>query len=471
MTVTRDMSWSQWVWIGIAVAISAFWLWINYCLFPLSSWNDIRLVPTFMAAAGEAVYTLPGNGVLTTWMYGPVPLWLWSPALLGNSAISALLIADFLNIAITVAAIALTCAYWPVPGISRTSRWLAFAAVIVVWPDHAWQFLQADNLAIALALAAQLLLITSTRGNASSRRGWLAALATAAALGCKQTTLGILVAQLVWLACEHDCKVALRHLVRTLLCGGVLAAIAIWQFGFSELWFGIVKTAAQLPWVEQPWSRLAALTPILVVQWSLPVLVAILIGKSLFTTSHPLRLPVIAWLFCLPLNLAGLLSTGGSTNNLHGFQLLAAPLLLVVLAAVSKRTPRFYRALAVVFVLGIFCLRISHERIVSIRPALSKVREAMALQTAYHQQIWLPWNPLVTYFGDGAFYHAEDGIYVRFITGPPVSLAQARAHLPPHFHLMAFPGEMMQWDVASKLAPPDHRTRQFGEWFIIEWAQ
>lgn len=53
-----------WVVAGCAVV----WLWIQYCRFPLSAWNDVRLVPVFMMMAGEPVYTLPGEGVLTTWM-------------------------------------------------------------------------------------------------------------------------------------------------------------------------------------------------------------------------------------------------------------------------------------------------------------------------------------------------------------------------------------------------------------------
>ena len=123
----------HWVWTGLAVAIAVVWLWINFCRFPASSWNDIRLAPVFMAAAGESVYTLPGAGVITTWMYGPVPLWLWSPALLGSSALSAIMIADFVNIMITLVAIALTCSgdqpHHALTGFRRNHRSLARSCI------------------------------------------------------------------------------------------------------------------------------------------------------------------------------------------------------------------------------------------------------------------------------------------------------------------------------------------------------
>ncbi len=460
----------HWAWTGLAVAVAAIWLWINFCRFPFSSWNDIRLVPVFMAAAGEPVYTLPGAGVITTWMYGPVPLWLWSAALLGTSAISAILIADSINIIITIIAIALTCAYWPVKGINQPTRWLAFAATIAVWPDHAFRFLQADNLAVALGLMAHLLLLTASPTNAN-RRGWLAAGATAIALGCKQTSMGILIAQVIWLTCEYDYKIALVHLARTLALGAILAGIAIWQFGFAELWFGVIGIASHLPGAEHPWQRLHSLGPILAVQWGVPIIAMLIIGKPLFTSPHPLKLPLLAWLCSLPLGIIGLLTIGGSTNNLQGFHLLAAPVLLVTLTAISNRSRAFYRPLTCAFVVTIICLRVQHAELTPLRPALFKIKEAATIQAHFPEQVWLPWSPLVSYYAEGRFYHSEDGLYVRFITGNPVSLEQATAHLPSRFRAMAFPGKDMQWGVARKLAQPNQRQWELGEWLIIEWAR
>ncbi len=77
---------------------------------------------------------------------------------------------------------------------------------------------------------------------------------------------------------------------------------------------------------------------------------------------------------------------------------------------------------------------------------------------------------MVTYFGDHRFYHAEDGLYVRFITDHPVSVTQARAHLPEHLHAMAFPNAKMQWGVAVKLAQSDHLMWQYDSWEILQWT-
>lgn len=420
--------------LGLAVLASLLWLWINFCRFPDYAWNDIRLLPVFMAASGESVYSLPGSGVLTTWMYGPIPIWLWSPALWGQSAISALLIADGTNIAISVAAIALTCAYWPVAKITRGTRWLALAGAIAIWPDHTFRFLQADNIAIACALIGNLLLVTASDQN-RDRRLWIVAATTAVALGCKQNALGILVAQSLWLAGEYDRKIACSFLIRSLLVGTLLASIAIWQFGFAELWFGIVTIAAQLPSTEDPAQRMLDITPQLIVHWGLPLIAGIVIGKKVLIGSHPLRLPFLAFLCSLPLGMIGLLSTGGSLNNLQGLHLILIPLILVALHHSIPYLKHFHRPLTCALIIGCLSLRVLHSDHAPILPNLRNVETATALQEAYPHQLWLPWNPLVSYFVEDRFYHSEDGIYVRFITGHSVSLTQAKAYLPDEMQI------------------------------------
>jgi len=232
-----------------------------------------------------------------------------------------------------------------------------------------------------------------------------------------------------------------------------------------------VEIASHLPWFEQVWERFHAPSLILAVQWGAPILTMILIGKPLFNSSHSLRLPFIAWACSLPLGIIGLLSIGGSTNNLQGFHLLAAPLLLVSLTAISTRIGNFYRPLTRAFVVVILCLRVQHAELTPVRPALFKIKEAIAIQAHFPEQVWLPWSPLVSYYAEGNFYHSEDGLYVRFITGNPVSLKQAMTHLPPRFRAMAFPGKEMQWGVAQNLAKPNQRQWELGEWLIIEWPE
>lgn len=456
------------VYIGIAVAAATGWLWICYCRFPGSPWNDIRLVPAFMAAAGEPVYTLPGQGILTTWMYGPVPLWLAWPVTFAPDAISAILSAGALNLGLTVLAITLTCWTWPAPQGGRAERWLALAASIAIWPEPAFRFLQADNPAVALGLISNLLLIIGGKSDRYAWRLWLAAAATAAALGCKQTSLGLPVAQILWLGFARGRPLALTYFFRGLVASLLLAAAGIFQFGFRALWFGLVSIPAALPLTETMEIRLRENFPHLILQIVLPLAAVWLMRRAAFREVGPLGLPVLSWLFSLPAGLFGLMSSGGSHNSLQGLQLVA-PALLVLLCrhfqlGLGRRLP-----LAAVAITLVVLMRILAADDTPMRPDTANLRTAAAIQAELPGQVWLPWNPLVSYYAERRFYHAEDGIAVRFITGHPVSITQARAGLPPRFHAIALPSPHMQSGPAAKLAREPRSTYRLGNWIVWTW--
>ena len=89
------------------------WLWVCWCRFPASAWNDIRLAPAFMLRFGPTPYPSLAEGPVTTWIYGPVPLLLNLPATLAPTAALALLIAGAINIALAVGPAALVLAVGP----------------------------------------------------------------------------------------------------------------------------------------------------------------------------------------------------------------------------------------------------------------------------------------------------------------------------------------------------------------------
>jgi hypothetical protein len=454
--------------IGIAITAAVSWLWICYCRFPGSPWNDIRLVPAFMAAAGEPVYSLPGQGILTTWMYGPVPLWLAWPVTLAPDAVSALLVAGALNLGLTVVAIALTCFGWPGAKAESADRWLALAATLALWPEPAFRFLQADNPAVAFGLIANLLLITADKGDRCSWRLWLAAASTAAALGCKQTSLGLPLAQIIWLVFAQGRPAALAHLARGFVAVSLLATAAILQFGFKALWFGVVTLPAGLPWAEDLGGRLRENAPHLVLQLGLPLATLLLLKRTTPSPASSLGLPILSWLCALPAGLLGLLSSGGSHNSLQAFALFA-PAGFVLLGSQLQLSAGRRLTLATAAIGMTVMMRILAADDAPLRPDTVNLRIATALQAELPGQVWLPWNPLVSYYAEHRFYHAEDGISVRFITGHPVPLAQARAGMPPHFHAIAVPSPNMQSGPASKLIRNPVSIRRLGQWIIWTW--
>lgn len=427
----------------------------------------MRLTPVFMAAQGVPVYTLPGSGVLTTWIYGPAPLWLWSPCVFARDAISALLIGGAINTALTLAAITLTCLLWPCAGATRPIRLLAVALACALWPEASWRFLQADNVVIACGLLANLALASA----AANQRwtSWIAAAATALALASKQNAVGLLAGQLLWLWQARGGRAAADHAVRTMAIGGLLAAVAAMQFGLRELWFGVITVPSRLPWADDLAQRARFILPFVVQQWVVPGALLWIFGRRLLALSPALGLVIACWGATLPLGVAGAFSTGGTVNHLHGLQLLIPAALVALLAWASAHLPRLL-ALGSLLACAIVAGQISQAASVPLRPAT--VREELAIHLARRSPgaVWLPWAPLVTYFGEGRFDHVEDGIYVRFITGYSVPLTQMREHLPPRFSSMILPAGNADWGQAIKFAPASSKMWEIGGWRIVQWT-
>ena len=223
----------------VTVAVLAVVVWLAACwgAFNGSSWNDVRLAPVFGLKLEGAIYGGPA-GAPNTWMYGPLPVWSMWPATWAGNPASALGVAGFLNIATTLAAIAAVCAWTPLPGlrVRPVHRGLAALLAIALWPRATWQFIQADNLAIACGLVANLVLMRS-RGTTG---GWIAALLATAGLLCKQTAIAVPAAQLVWLGLTLGWRPAGEHLVRLAGAGAVWLMVAFAAEDPAALWFTLI---------------------------------------------------------------------------------------------------------------------------------------------------------------------------------------------------------------------------------------
>jgi hypothetical protein len=278
--------------------------------------------------------------------------------------------------------------------------------------------------------------------------------------------VGLPAAQLLWVWHLHGARRAGAQLVRTGVAGVVFGALAVQQFGLRELWFSAVTVPSRLPWADDLGQRAVEIWPYVTAQWVLPAAVLLALRRQLREFAPSLRLPVYAWICTLPLGIAGMLTSGGSHNHLQGFQLLSPAALVAVLAA-ARSWSSLAPVLAGVAGLVIGCGKIAVADHAPLQPNLRTVHAASMLQREQPGAVWLPWSPLVTYFAEGRFDHTEDGIYVRFITGHPVSLTHARAHLPPRLRVIMLP--TASWGVAELLAPQSSREGKIAHWRVLHW--
>lgn len=445
------------------LVLGVLWLWLALCRFTGSAWNDIRLVPAFMFAHGEPIYPAPGTGVISTWMYGPVPLALLWPATLMPSISGALLAAGGLNIALAVGTLIVGCATWPAPAARTGERLAAFSAALLLWPESSYRYLQADNAAVFFGLVSLGLLARFPAGTAPGWAAWGSAAAAVTALACKQVAVGPIFATVIWLGLARAWRTAGLQVVRLATVGAAVGVTALVIADPAGLWLLLVKVPRGLPWVADAGARLRELAPGIAVAAGLPLLWLVVRRPGWTSRGTPGQLAAIAWLACLPLGILAAFKTGGSINSFHGYQLILPALLLDLATHRMRRTAMF------LVTAGLFAFSAWPTRLGPWRPALGLAEQAVELARTEPARLWFPWHPLASWYAEREFHHAEDGMYARFMAGQPLGFPHVRSRLPKDFRGVALPVGFSDWGIASSLIPPDTVATEEGAWQVWRW--
>lgn len=454
-----------WLAVWIAAAVLSVWLWSRICRFPSIPWNDMRLAPSVAFAQGLPIYSTASAGPVGTWMYGPLPVLFFWPASWAHNAADALLIAAGLNVALTLVPLALVCFMWPATEgetPSRLGRASAFVLCLALWPELHYSVHFSDNLAVACGLIGNLILVRAT----GARARWVAAAIATAALACKQITLGIPLAQIIWLAVTTGRQEAVRHALRCVASGVVIAALAIAIFGGEALWFSLVKVPGGIGWAPDPVERVLGNIPGLALLVGAPAAIMLVFRQ---TFARPvLLLPAIAWMCTLPLGFAGMLKLGGHVNSIHGFVLWLPAMLAHALTTRAWEPRRHVWALAGAgAALAISTGRVLTESDFPLRPNVAAYRQAERIAAASPRALWFPLHPLVTLYSDHRYYHDEDGLWTHLRAKQPVGPEQMAAHLPPAMRSIVIHNAWPNWSlVAHRMLPPESHHVDVGYWTV-----
>jgi hypothetical protein len=457
------------LWVGIAVAsaLLALWLWSRICRFPTIAWNDMRLAPSIALAQGLPVYASATEGVISTWMYGPLPLLFFYPVSWVRTAGDAMMVGALMNMALTLVPISCVVWLWPAgQGVAKkhVPAIVALLLTVAMWPELHYSVHFSDNLAIACGLLGNLILIRADRGVDY----WLAAAVAVAALGCKQISLGIPLAQILFLSVSQGAQAGALHAIRCLVVGAAIGCLAIAKFGWDGLWFTLVEIPKSLVWSDQT-QRLQMVSSQLILHIGVPVLV---IGFCRRAFLRPeLLLPSLAWICSLPLGLAALLKTGGWINSLYSFQLWLPAVLSVAFngAGRTRFAPSVYAA-ALAIVGASTLSRITREPRLDLKPQLQAYREAEGIAALNRNAVWFPLQPTITLYSERRHYHDEDGFYIRQKAKKEAGINQIVSGLPPHLSVLAFRHDWADWGIARRMLAPNARrvdTESWQLWFNV----
>ena len=446
-------------------------LWMSLCFFPVSGWNNIRLEPSFMLRFGPTPYPGLDGGPITTWIYGPVPLFINWPATFAADSATALLIAGIINLLIAVGPVVLVL-FASLPSRQETTptdRTWALLVCLTLWPNSGLQYIQADNTAVAFGLIANFLLLRSRD------REWVhllpAAFCASLSVWSKQTALGLIIAQIIWLTFASSPRAAIRYALACAACGLSLGGIFVAWFGFDGLWLNLVRLPARIPFWPDALARSAGLWAHLAGYVLIPAVMLVVARRVVWKRDSPWLLPVLTWLCLLPSGLISIFKIGGTANSLNSFLYLLPTAALALVAMVRQCKSSMVAALLLpAGVATVVLVQIGLSPTRSLLPVTSHLRQADYLARQFPGQIYFPWHPLVTFFSEHRFYHVEDGLYTRYTAQLAPARAPALRDLPGRWSITVFPGPMTGWGVVAQLQPPDVQKSAFGGWTVYSWT-
>ena len=431
----------------LAIVFCAVWLWSCWCRFPTHHLlNDMRTAASVGLHLGFSPYSTEGAGQITTWIYGPVPLYALWPAGWAATAAGAIEVAGALNIGFIVFTVIVACTHY-------SRGWLAGLcaglATMLIWPYYSLNMFSAEHVLILFGMAGMIL---TERG-----RLWPAACCAALALFSKQTAIGVALAQLLWLWANGGLPAALRHLGRQLFFGVILAIVFAIIFGPASLWHSMFVVPGGLRWTPNLRWQLVDDARHLVTALAVAVGAVATCRKT-----NRLMLPALTYLCLLPLALAGFFKVGGGISAFDVEFLWLAPALAIGLDRLLDRRTAF--ALVALTLAALAFHRIMACP-VSVKPEVEHYREAVYLTKGGH--VWFPLNPLVTLYSEGRYYHDEDGLYERQMSGHPVPRARLQAGLPQDLRRVVYLWGGATWGIAQR--ETGNVGRRFGLlWFVID---
>jgi len=455
--------------LAVAVTVVIFRLWTSFCFFPLPDWNTLRLTPTFMIRFGAEAYPGLHDGALTTWIYGPVPLLLNLPATLAAGVVPAVLIAASINLLVAILPVVL--AVWTLSlgtgFMARSEKVGAVLLVLALWPNSSLHHIQADNVALAFGLVSQVFLV---RARAGGRFSWfLAAFSAALAVWSKQTSVGLIVAQIAWLAWSMSGSAALRY---AFFCAGAglgLGAGFVGWFGFDVLWLNLVEIPGRIPSASDYGERTQQLWMQIAGYVVLPAIAVIVFRRTVWRRDSVWLLPALTWLCLLPLGVVSIYKWGGASNSLNGVLYLLPIAALQAVRGLAALRWTVARAGVAAAVLIIVAQQLRFAPLLPVRPMTVHLEEAALLAEKMPGQVWFPWHPLVTFLREGRFDHTEDGLHTRKLAGVGLSAREAGGHLPPQWTTTAVLGWREEGEFRT-LQPASAQVAHFGRWTLFTWV-
>jgi hypothetical protein len=340
-----------------------------------------------------------------------------------------------------------------------------FAAFLMIQSPgtyHVLFFIHADAPAVGLAtLGCGLLMLP---GDLKRSHFWLAGLAAAGSVACKQTMAPVVVAAAVYLFAAVGWRAMVHFLGAAAVGGLLLLTLMLTVWPAHDVWFNIWTLASSRP-------LKAGALPILVEAYrstrldSLPAIFPLLF-IAVYTWRSDVRqfalenrwvVFALCGVFLLPVSVKAMVTIGSGINH-FGVVLffLFAAAALAIQSHLTSQSPAVRLNARLFLALGIV-VGLAPGLVLTIVPGLRNLRgnplqTALAYNRKHPGHAYFPWNPAVGLIGEHRLYHLDPAISDREAVGYALSAEQLQSGLPKQFAVVAVPpGERLQSNALLEL--------------------
>jgi hypothetical protein len=423
---------------------------------PFLSWNEIRLCRALAVARGLPLY--PGHdsagGVIGT-LHTPISHVFFIPAALLPDPTAAILAGSFL--AVLAVFVPLAWVLFRNGPAGYAMFCFLFAAFLLIQSPgtyHVLFFIHADAPAVGLATLGCGLLMRPAGWKRS--HFWLAGVAAAASVGCKQTMAPVVFAVALYLLVAVGWRAMVHFLGASAVAGAFLLTLMLTVWPAHDVLFNIWTLASSRP-------MKAAALPLLMESYrstrldALPALLPLLF-LSAYTWRSNIRqfalenrwlVFALCGLFMLPVSLKAMVTIGSGINHfgvvLYFFFAAAALALQTHLTDQDRAlrlSTRFFLALGIL-------VGLAPGLVLTLVPGVRNLRgsplhTAIAYNHKHPGRAYFPWNPAVGLLDDHRLYHLDPALYDREAVGYGLTRQQLESGLPKQFDIVAVPpGEQL----------------------------
>lgn len=448
-----------WSLAGLLMAGLTYW-W-GVAATPEGDWNSIRLYPSFLLAAGISPYNLPGVGPVTGWIYGPVMPFLHLPATLAPSLTSVMMTSALINLVALLAPLAVivhaAARESGADAAGKYTRQLLLLSLVPLLPALRGYMtsITCDPPAIGLTLLSCWRLAAA--GPAGRKRDLAAAaLLAVLAVWTKQTLVGVILGQLLYLVLfERPRARLLPYLAWLALTGAAVTAALVGTFGWDRLFINLwlvpaghpLKSGSALWGIGIDLARQVLPMAGLLAFYAWKVRTGKMAAPSPVIGRH-LGMLVTVGVVLLPFGLLGGAKLGGAGNSFHAVAFFFCAVLVALVATWPRGARPELRLVGLATVgAGMGALILGAECGFRLAPS-PRLELQAAVARARPQEVYFPYNPLVTWWTEKTAYHAEYGLMDQAMAGYGSSRSHYLAHLPPRMRIVIYPP-----NPAGELAP------------------